>query len=125
MSPDLPVIRGDRRWLTQALQNLVANALNFSLPDSPPEIEIAPYSLPDEESASSIAIAVLDHGPGIDSDHSERIFELFQRAVRRRVEGTGAGLAIVRQVAERHGGRAFVEAREGGGSTFVMTVASN
>lgn len=124
VSPKLPTIRGDRRWLTQALQNLVANALKFSLPDSPPEIEIAPYSLPDEESSSSTAIAVLDRGPGIDSDHAERIFELFQRAVSRRVEGTGAGLAIVRQVAERHGGRAFVEAREGGGSTFVMTVAS-
>ena len=125
VSPDLPVIRGDRRWLTQALQNLVANALKFSLPGSPPEIEIAPYSLSEDESASSTAIAVLDRGPGIDPDHSERIFELFQRAVSRRVEGTGAGLAIVRQVAERHGGRAFVEAREGGGSTFVMTVATN
>jgi signal transduction histidine kinase len=52
---------------------------------------------------------------------SDRIFQLFQRAVGRDVEGTGAGLAIVRQVAEPHGGRVWVEARPGGGSEFVMT----
>jgi signal transduction histidine kinase len=46
---------------------------------------------------------------------------LFQRAVGREVEGTGAGLAIVRQIAERHGGHAWVEPREGGGSKFIIT----
>ena len=47
-------------------------------------------------------------------EHAERIFQLFQRAVGREVEGTGAGLAIVRQISERHGGNAWVEQREGG-----------
>jgi PAS domain S-box-containing protein len=124
VSPDLPVILGDRRWVTQALQNLVANALKFTQPETAPEIEIAPYPLPERDAATSIAIAVNDRGTGVSRDHAERIFELFQRAVSRKVEGTGAGLAIVRQVAERHGGRAFVEPRDGGGSSFVMTFAS-
>lgn len=124
VSPDLPIILGDRRWLTQALQNLVANALKFSQPGSAPEIDIVPHDLPEEETRTSLAIAVRDRGHGVSEEHAERIFELFQRAVSRCVEGTGAGLAIVRQVAERHGGRAFVEPREGGGATFVMTFAA-
>jgi len=66
---------------------------------------------------------VRDRGPGIAPEHEERIFQLFQRAVGREIEGTGAGLAIVRQIAERHGGSAWVEAREGGGSEFIITFA--
>lgn len=124
VSPDLPVISGDRRWLTQALQNLVANALKFSQPDIPPEVEIVPYALSEEEADSSVAIAVLDRGTGVAPEHAERIFQLFQRAVSRNVEGTGAGLAIVQQIAERHGGRAFVEPREGGGSAFVIVIST-
>jgi signal transduction histidine kinase len=46
---------------------------------------------------------------------------LFQRAVGREVEGTGAGLAIVRQIAERHNGNAWVRPHEGGGSEFIVT----
>jgi PAS domain S-box-containing protein len=124
VSPDLPVIFCDRRWVTQALQNLVANALKFTQPETAPEIEISLYTLRGKDAAKSTAIVVNDRGPGVSRDHAERIFELFQRAVSRKVEGTGAGLAIVRQVAERHGGRAFVEPRDGGGSSFVMTFAS-
>jgi signal transduction histidine kinase len=51
----------------------------------------------------------------------DRIFRLFQRGVMRSVEGTGAGLAIVRQIVERHGGAAWARPREGGGSEFVVT----
>ncbi|RME53976.1 MAG: ATP-binding protein, partial [Deltaproteobacteria bacterium] len=51
----------------------------------------------------------------------ERIFELFDRGGEREIEGTGAGLAIVRAVAERHGGRTDVLPRPGGGSEFFIT----
>ena len=68
-----------------------------------------------------MGLIVCDRGPGVAPEHADRIFQLFQRAVGREVEGTGAGLAIVRQVAERHGGRAWVQPREGGGSEFVLT----
>lgn len=119
----LPVIRGDKRWLNQALLNLVVNALKFTPPGQAPDIEIAAF-LPPESSKATSGLIVKDRGPGVEEAHRERIFELFQRAVSRNVEGTGAGLAIVRQVAERHGGTAYVQPREGGGSEFVMTVGT-
>ncbi len=116
----LPTIRGDRRWLNQAVLNLVVNALKFTNPGAAPEIEIAGCEITEGDWVLP-GIVIRDRGPGVDPEHHERIFELFQRAVPRQVEGTGAGLAIVRQVAEGHLGRAFVRSREGGGSEFVMT----
>jgi signal transduction histidine kinase len=114
-------LRVDRIWATQAIYNLIANALKFTRDGGdPPEIDIGPYR--QNSSASSITgITVRDRGPGVPNEHAERIFQLFQRAVGREVEGTGAGLAIVRQIAERHGGHAWVQPREGGGSEFIIT----
>jgi PAS domain S-box-containing protein len=120
----LPVVTGDRRWLIQALQNLVANALKFTLPGEAPNVEIATAS-ESELGGAEAGLVVRDQGPGVDPEHAERIFDLFQRAVGRNVEGTGAGLAIVRGIAERHGGGCRVIPREGGGSVFVLTFGSN
>lgn len=116
----LPTIRGDKRWLNQAVLNLIVNALKFALPGHVPDIEIAAYEFTEGDRVLP-GMVVRDRGPGVEAEHRERIFELFQRAVSRQVEGTGAGLAIVRQVAEGHLGRAFVQPREGGGSEFIMT----
>lgn len=115
----LATIRGNERWLIQAVQNLIGNALKFTLPDTAPDIEIAPFEAAGD--SDETGLIVRDRGPGISEEYRERIFALFQRAVSRRVEGTGAGLAIVRQVAERHGGSACMRSREGGGSEFVIT----
>ena len=120
----LPVVTGDRRWLIQALQNLVANALKFTLPEEPANVEIATAD-ETELAGAEAGLVVRDRGPGVDPKHAERIFDLFQRAVGRDVEGTGAGLAIVRGIAERHGGGCRVIPREGGGSVFVLTFGSN
>jgi PAS domain S-box-containing protein len=120
----LPVVMGDRRWLIQALQNLMANALKFTLPEEAPNVEIAP-AIESELGGAEAGLVVRDRGPGVDVEHAERIFDLFQRAVGRNVEGTGAGLAIVRGVAERHGGGCRVVPREGGGSNLILTFGSN
>lgn len=113
----------DKTWATQAIYNLIVNALKFTCNGDPPAIEIARY-----ETAAigkdTVGIAVRDRGPGVAPEHAERIFQLFQRAVGREVEGTGAGLAIVRQIAVRHGGHAWVNPREDGGSEFVITFRS-
>lgn len=120
----LPRLRVNRMWATQGLYNLLANAMKFTLDGHPPDIEIASYEVP--ASATPFAgVVVKDRGPGVPTRHAERIFMLFQRAVGRDVEGTGAGLTIVRQVAERHGGRAWVQPRAGGGSEFVITFANS
>ncbi len=112
----LPRLRADNTWAVQAVYNLVANALKFTCDDQAPEIEIGPYL-----TSQQVGFVVRDRGPGVKSEYTERIFQLFQRAVGRDVEGTGAGLAIVRQIAERHGGSAWVQSREGGGSEFYIS----
>ncbi len=121
---DFGGLRVDKVWATQAVYNLIANALKFTRDGERPVVEVAPYR-PNGPDAGVTGIAVRDRGPGIAPEHAERIFQLFQRAVGREVEGTGAGLAIVRQIAERHGGSAWVEPREGGGSQFVITFGRN
>ena len=119
----LPLLRVNRMWATQGLYNLLANAMKFTREGYAPDIEITSYEAP--ASTTPVAgVVVKDRGPGVPTRHAERIFMLFQRAVGRNVEGTGAGLTIVRQVAERHGGRAWVQPRDGGGSEFVMTFAN-
>lgn len=116
----LPRWQGNRTWTTQGIYNLIANALKFRRNSEAPDVEIASYH-PTVKDGPVVGIVVRDRGPGVAPDHAERIFQLFQRAVGREIEGTGAGLAIVRQVAERHGGQAWVQAREGGGSEFILT----
>lgn len=117
---ELPQIRADIRWLRQSVFNLVANALKFRNGEEPPEVEISAYELrPGDDDVTGLVIR--DRGPGIDRTHAERVFQLFQRAVGRKVEGTGAGLAIVRQVSNRYGGHAWYEPRPGGGSQFFIT----
>jgi len=124
VAKDLPRLQGNRTWATQGVYNLIANALKFRRNGEAPDVEIGPY-VPGVEDGPVVGIVVRDRGPGIAPEHEERIFQLFQRAVGRDVEGTGAGLAIVRQVAERHGGRAWVQPREGGGSEFILTFGTD
>ena len=120
VAKDFQGLRVDKIWATQAVYNLIANALKFTSEGEAPDVEVVPYRL-QGSGGNAIGIVVRDRGPGIAPEHAERIFQLFQRAVGRDVEGTGAGLAIVRQIAERHGGSAWVEPRQGGGSEFIIT----
>ena len=74
--------------------------------------------------AGEASLWVRDSGPGVAREDQERIFERFARAggSRRRSEGAGLGLAIVRAIAEAHGGRAELASRPGAGSTFTVVV---
>jgi signal transduction histidine kinase len=120
----LPHLAADKRWVTQAVFNLVANALKFTRDGQAPDVEIVAYR-PGPRDPAGEGLVVCDRGPGVPAGYTDRIFQLFQRAVGREVEGTGAGLAIVRQIAERHGGAAWVRPREGGGSEFVVTFGNS
>ena len=120
VDPNLPKLFADRTWATQGVYNFVANALKFVREGHPPEIEIAAFQ-PNGEQRDVVGIVVRDRGPGIPPEMTEEIFGLFRRAVGREVEGSGAGLAIVRAVAKRHGGHAWVQPRDGGGSEFIIT----
>jgi PAS domain S-box-containing protein len=123
VATDFPSFRVNKTWITQALYNLIANALKFHRAGEVPEIEIAPYRII-EDTTPLVGLVVRDRGIGVEPDQAQRIFQLFQRAVGREVSGTGAGLAIVQQIAHRHGGRAWVQPREGGGSEFVLLFGS-
>lgn len=120
VEPLMPSLRVQRVWATQALYNLVANALKFRAAGLPADVQVTPW-----RQGGLTGFQVLDRGPGVPVEQSDRIFELFQRGVGREVPGTGAGLAIVRQIAERHGGRAWVEPRRGGGSVFTVAFATD
>ncbi|HYW81586.1 MAG TPA: ATP-binding protein, partial [Thermoguttaceae bacterium] len=121
VAAELPQLFVDRIWATQAIYNLVANALKFTRDGESPIVEIDAYC--PTHAAPVAGIVVRDCGPGILPEYRERVFGLFQRVVGRDVEGTGAGLAIVQQIARRHGGDVRVESAPTGGSEFILTFA--
>jgi PAS domain S-box-containing protein len=116
-SDPLPTVSGDAVQLTQLLQNLIGNAIKFR-GDAPPVVHVSAQS----EGAECV-IGVEDNGIGIESQHRERIFQIFQRLHERgKYEGTGIGLAVCKKIVERHGGRIWVEGTPGGGSAFRFTL---
>ncbi len=113
----LPVVSGSPYMLTQLFQNLVENALRFT-EKARPEIRI--FS---QEHGDCCRIAVADNGIGIRPDDAERIFGVFSRLhTRDDYPGTGIGLAVCRKIAQRHGGRIWVESESGRGSTFFVVL---
>jgi PAS domain S-box-containing protein len=109
-------IVAEAEGLTQAMRNLIDNALKFSARSHPPRIEIGSRLTP-----SGVLLWVKDNGIGFDSQYQDRIFELFQRLHHSEdYPGTGIGLAIVRKIAQRLNGRAWAESSPGQGSTFYI-----
>ncbi len=117
----LPVVSADAGQLRQVFQNLVANAVKFTERGEPPRIEVRAVAEP--FAPGLVRITVADHGIGIEKHHFERIFEIFQRLHGRGVyPGTGIGLAVVKKIVERHGGRIWVESEVGHGTAFHFTL---
>jgi signal transduction histidine kinase len=104
--------------LTQAIRNLLDNALKFTRDVAQPVIEIGGRA-----TETTYTLWVRDNGPGFDMKYRERIFEIFQRLHRpEEYPGTGIGLAIVRKAMQRMGGRAWAESTPGQGATFFLEV---
>jgi PAS domain S-box-containing protein len=115
---ELPAVMGDRAQLEQLLQNLVANALKFRA-DGRARVWV--YA--EQADSEMVRIVVADGGIGIAADQRDQVFEMFQRLHDREAyEGTGIGLAICRKIVERHGGRIWIDEREGGGAVFRFTL---
>lgn len=118
MPARLPDIAGDRRRLAEVLQNLLDNAIQYTLPGGQ-------IMLSAENGRSEITFTISDTGIGIPRADQPRIFERFYRvdaARSREVGGTGLGLAIAKHLVEVHGGRIWVDSEVGQGSQFHFTV---
>ncbi len=109
-------VRGDPQILSEAISNLLANAIAYSPAGAQVGIGV-------REVDGAVEIAVADHGIGIPEADQQRIFERFYRADQarsRRTGGTGLGLAIVKHAVQRHGGSVELWSRPGRGSTFTI-----
>jgi signal transduction histidine kinase len=114
----LPPVVGDPIMLRQVFANLVANALKFSARRAQPVVEIG--ASVDNGMAHCF---IRDNGAGFDMAHAGKLFQLFQRVHHEReFPGTGVGLAIVKRIIERHGGRVWAEAAPDAGATFHFTL---
>jgi light-regulated signal transduction histidine kinase (bacteriophytochrome) len=104
--------------LGQVLQNLMTNALKFTKPFMRPIIHVGCSQENDRW-----IFYVQDNGIGLNVEYADKIFQMFQRLhTQGKYEGTGVGLAIVKKIVERHGGKVWVESEEGVGSTFFFTI---
>ncbi|PXW96524.1 signal transduction histidine kinase [Sphaerotilus hippei] len=107
-------VLGDERLLRRAVRNLLENAHRYGGDEVQAQLRLT--------APGQVEIAVCDRGPGVQESLRERIFEPFYRLPghAERAGGVGLGLSLVRQIVTRHGGRVSCEAREGGGSRFVI-----
>ncbi len=115
----LPMLKAHRIQMVQLFQNLIGNAIKFR-GNQPPLIQIGA-----EQKNGEWIVSAKDNGIGIAVEYSEIIFAIFQRLhTRSEYPGNGIGLAICKKIIERHGGRIWVESKEGQGSTFKFTLAA-
>ncbi len=117
---ELPVVTGDRAMLRLVMVNLISNALKYTRPRAQTRIEIG--RLPDN--AFEYGFFIRDNGVGFDMHYVEKLFGVFQRLHRaEEFEGNGIGLAHVRRIINRHGGRTWAEGQENRGATFYFTLS--
>lgn len=117
----LPEVYGDSAMLRQVFVNLVSNAYKFTEKRKDAVIEIGSS----KSEKGDLCVYVKDNGAGFDMKYSDKLFGIFQRLhSANEFEGTGIGLANVRRIIHRHGGKVWAEGKVGEGATFWFTVKS-
>lgn len=114
----LPVVDGNKHELNALFQNLISNAIKFQNEHKPPKIQIEARAKDDYWQ-----FQVRDNGIGIHQQAQGKIFQIFQKGhANKNIQGTGIGLANCKKIVELHGGKIWVESKEGFGSTFFFTL---
>jgi signal transduction histidine kinase len=113
---NLPIVMGEEGKLVQVFQNLVGNAIKFTM-GKPPIIHIGVT-----RDKNDWVFSVRDNGIGIESQYFDKIFLLFQRLQGAEYKGTGIGLTIIKRIVESHEGKIWVESEPGKGSIFYFTL---
>jgi light-regulated signal transduction histidine kinase (bacteriophytochrome) len=115
----LPEVVGDPALLRQVFVNLLSNAVKYTRRCSEARIEIAA----EPAAPGEVVVRIRDNGAGFDMKYADKLFGVFQRLHRNEeFEGTGVGLANVRRIVERHGGRIWAEAEVDRGATFRLSL---
>jgi signal transduction histidine kinase len=115
----LPQVRGDAALLRQVWLNLISNAVKYTRGRNPAVIEISV-----RQTDAEAVFAIRDNGVGFDMEYAEKLFGVFQRLHHAdEFEGTGIGLANVRRIVARHGGRTWAEGKTGEGATFSFSIS--
>jgi two-component system phosphate regulon sensor histidine kinase PhoR len=120
---DVPIVLGDLLRVEQVLTNLLDNACKYT----PTGGKIA-VSWEYEQMGRIVALRVSDNGPGIPTEHHDRLFERFYRVDKgrsREMGGTGLGLSIVKHIMQQHGGTVRVQSASRVGTTFICTFPDN
>jgi light-regulated signal transduction histidine kinase (bacteriophytochrome) len=117
---ELPPASGDSTAIEQVFANLIGNALNYLDKNRPGQIEVLSVEADEQTPENCVVYAVKDNGLGISDQYKSKIFSAFQRLHGDVAKGEGVGLALVRRMVERHGGRVWFESEPGTGTTFFV-----
>jgi light-regulated signal transduction histidine kinase (bacteriophytochrome) len=117
---ELPSVSGDPSAVRQVLQNLISNGIKFTRKRERAIIELGGYQKDGEN-----VFYIRDNGAGFDNTDINKLFGIFLRLhPNEEFEGTGVGLAIVKRIITKHGGRVWAEGKPGEGATFYFTLPS-
>ena len=114
---ELPVVWFNESQLLQLFQNLIQNAIKHN------DKEQVHITIDAYENEEEYVIALKDNGPGIAKKYHEKVFQLFQKLdIKPQIDSIGIGLALVKKIIERNGGRIWLESEMGEGTTFFLTI---